>query len=161
MATVCMLSSCTSYKTREFKQLNVVEFESWNAVVTLKAFSSSSGASWDDHSFGLLGEISRYPRKLESVYFAEVVQLEVFKDECGSPQSINVDSLVFKKFGEKQYGKSYAATTKGIIIDSKVEHICVRMGVNFFLKDSGKTTGRTFDIKMKRHEKTSVGPVLD
>lgn len=161
LCLILTLPGCAVYKTREFIQIDTPRFESWNIAATVKAFSGSSGASLDNHNFSVIGDVTRYPENTDTDYVAKAVDMTLYAGACGSPDIIDIKPLRFKHFGKSQQGRSYVAADNRVLIAPEIDKICMRVTAAFNGSTGEEALTKTFDVNMKRNEKSMPGPVLD
>jgi len=155
------LSGCVIYKTRVFKQLNDVSFESWNVSAIVYAFEGSSGASWDNHNFWMSAAISRYPDYLDTRYDAIISGISAYSGGCNKPVKMEIGEIEISKSGEAYKHKASAGAINTVYIESDVETLCIRLDARFRSKSGDPMISKTFEIDMKRHESSAFGPPLD
>jgi hypothetical protein len=149
------------YKTREFTQVNSEKFESWNITASVTAFAHSSGASWENHKFRVSVDTSRYPDYLDSGYTADITNLSLFSGYCPSSTELELGHVEVKNYGKYQHGRVSASASEPLFIEHAIESICIHINVDFIPLDGRPIVTKLFEIGMRRHESSTLGPALD
>lgn len=146
-----LLVSCAEYKTREFVQVNAPTFLDWEVRGYVSAFSESSGASWDDHTFGVSVSVKyEGDNDLGELAAAELFDLSLREGPCALKES---DQIRIGKTEQRARKTSASLSVDGeVLIPKDVDQICMRLRANFTPKDGSKSRVNTFELDFERRE---------
>ena len=148
-----LLVSCAEYKTREFVQVNAPNFLGWEASGYVSAFSESSGASWDDHTFGVSVSIKyEGDRETETLLAPDIYDLSLREGPCAVEGS---DQIIIGKTVSRALKTSARLRVDGrVLIPKDVDEICMRVKVIFEPDDGSKSPLNTYELDFERSEKS-------
>jgi len=152
---LCLLGACVEYKTRGFVQTDELTFENWRVKAQANAFTESSGASWDDHTFSVAVTALLDGDPELSDYTVSLAGFGLRTGFCAADGSAPIDlGEIRSKTRPTEVGLYDPGIDRKILIPAEVDHICVHVTARFSSKVNGDDTVEAFEIDLKRLEKS-------
>ncbi len=152
---ICMggLAGCVEYKTRGFVQTGDLTFENWRLTAEASAFSGSSSASWDDHSFRVSAGAVLDGDPEMSAYTVSLSDLALHTGLCGAENAVQIE--VGETDGRMRATEASLYRSGGgdpLIIPGEIDHICISATARFTPKTEGDDTVEAYEFDLKRKE---------
>lgn len=148
-----LMAGCVEYKTRGFAQADKLTFENWRIMAQASAFTESSGASWDDHTFGVsvVALLDGAPEASE--YTVSLAGFSLRTGLCTADVSAPIDLGEIRAKTRPTEVSLYDTGTGGeALIPAEVNHICAFVTAQFSHKVRGEDTVRAYEINLERYE---------